>query len=64
MSKYIMALDQGTTSSRTIIFDALGNIKALAQHPFTQHFPQSGWVEHDAKEIWASQIATLTEAFS
>lgn len=64
MSKYIMALDQGTTSSRTIIFDALGNIKALAQHPFTQHFPQSGWVEHDAKEIWASQIATLTEALA
>lgn len=64
MSKYIMALDQGTTSSRTIIFDALGNIKALAQHPFTQYFPQSGWVEHDAKEIWASQIATLTEALA
>ncbi len=62
--KYIMALDQGTTSSRAIIFDKHSNIIASAQHSFTQYFPQSGWVEHDAKEIWASQIATLTEVLA
>lgn len=64
MDKYIMALDQGTTSSRTIIFNHKGEIVTIAQKPFTQFFPQSGWVEHDAKEIWSSQIATLTEALA
>lgn len=64
MEQYIMALDQGTTSSRAIIFDKMGNMISSAQKPFTQYFPQSGWVEHDAKEIWASQISTLTESLA
>lgn len=55
----ILALDQGTTSSRTIAFDRDGEVVAVAQQEFAQHFPQSGWVEHDAEEIWASQEATL-----
>ena len=59
---YILALDQGTSSSRSIVFDAEGRIRALAQREFTQHFPQSGWVEHDAEEIWESQLATAREA--
>ncbi|MDW8336666.1 MAG: glycerol kinase GlpK [Tepidimonas sp.] len=57
----LLALDQGTTSSRTIAFDADGRIVARAQREFTQHFPQPGWVEHDAEEIWASQRATLVD---
>ena len=64
MKQYIIALDQGTTSSRAIIFDKMGNIISSAQRPFTQYFPHSGWVEHDAKEIWGSQISTLTEALA
>jgi glycerol kinase len=60
-ARYILALDQGTTSSRSLIFDAGGRILALAQREFTQHFPQPGWVEHDAQEIWESQRATLLE---
>jgi glycerol kinase len=52
MKKYILAIDQGTTSSRAIVFDKKGNIRAVAQREFTQHFPQPGWVEHDALEIW------------
>jgi glycerol kinase len=55
MEKYILALDQGTTSSRAIIFDHKGNICGVSQKEFTQHFPQPGWVEHDANEIWESQ---------
>ena len=55
--KYILALDQGTTSSRAILFDFAGNIVGVAQKEFTQYFPQTGWVEHDAEEIWASQLA-------
>lgn len=62
--KYLMALDQGTTSSRTLIFDRQGRIVSSAQKPFTQYFPQSGWVEHDPKELWSSQISTLTEALA
>jgi glycerol kinase len=61
MTRYILALDQGTTSSRSILFDHSGSIKAMAQREFTQHFPQPGWVEHDADEIWASQLATIHE---
>lgn len=64
MQKYLMALDCGTTSSRTLIFDKQSNIKSIAQKAFTQHFPQAGWVEHDPKEIWSSQISTLTEALA
>ncbi len=62
--KYILALDQGTTSSRTIIFDDLGNIVSMAQKEFSQIFPQPGWVEHDPEEIWNSQLYTAKEALS
>ena len=62
MSKYILALDQGTTSSRAIIFDKKGNIISVAQKEFTQIFPQPGWVEHDANEIWSTQLGVATEA--
>jgi glycerol kinase len=61
MSQFILAIDQGTTSSRAILFDRAGNIKAAAQREFTQHFPQPGWVEHDAGEIWSTQAGVLTE---
>jgi len=62
--KYILALDQGTTSSRAIVFDPTGNIRALAQKEFTQHFPEPGWVEHDPQEIWSSQSAVAVEALT
>ena len=52
MGKYIMALDQGTTSSRCIIYDKKGNMMSVAQKEFTQIYPKAGWVEHDAMEIW------------
>jgi glycerol kinase len=61
MEKYILALDQGTTSSRAIIFDQKGNICGVAQKEFTQHFPQPGWVEHDATEIWESQRGVVMD---
>ncbi|HVI49527.1 MAG TPA: glycerol kinase GlpK [Chitinophaga sp.] len=64
MMKYIMALDQGTTSSRAIIFDKSGTVVAVAQKEFTQIFPQPGWVEHDPAEIWSSQIGVATEAMA
>ena len=51
--RYILAFDEGTTSARAIVIDAEGRVKAIAQKEFAQHFPQSGWVEHDAEEIWA-----------
>ena len=60
--RYILALDQGTTSSRAILFDRDGAIKAVAQKEFQQIFPQPGWVEHDAREIWATQSAVAVEA--
>lgn len=62
MSKYIMALDLGTTSCRCIIFDKQGQIISVAQKEFTQYFPQAGWVEHDAEEIWATQMGLMFEA--
>jgi len=62
MNQYIMALDQGTTSSRTIIYDKKGNIISTAQKEFTQYFPKEGWVEHDAMEIWATQMGTAQQA--
>jgi glycerol kinase len=62
MPKYILSLDQGTTSSRAIIFDKKGSIVATAQKEFTQIFPQPGWVEHDANEIWSTQLGVATEA--
>src|SRR5438477_4875920 len=60
--KHILALDQGTTSSRTIVFDHSGNVVASAQKEFRQIFPKPGWVEHDAREIWATQLHTAKEA--
>ena len=62
--KYLIALDQGTTSSRTILFNKDGTPERIAQQEFTQHFPQPGWVEHDAEEIWATQKKTLQEALA
>ncbi|MCR5859648.1 glycerol kinase GlpK [Mesorhizobium sp. J428] len=62
MSGYVLAIDQGTTSSRTIVFDGEINIAAVAQREFTQIYPASGWVEHDPEEIWSSVVATLREA--
>ena len=62
MKKYIMALDAGTTSNRCILFDKEGNICAVAQKEFTQHFPQPGWVEHDADEIWDTQLEVARQA--
>ena len=59
--RYLLALDQGTTSSRAIAFDAQGRVAALAQREFAQHFPQPGWVEHDAAEIWATQRVVARE---
>jgi len=62
MRKYVVALDQGTTSSRTIVFDDACNAVASSQQEFEQIFPQTGWVEHDAEAIWKSQIATVKDA--
>jgi glycerol kinase len=62
MPKYVLALDQGTTSSRAILFDRVGNVCASAQQEFKQHYPQPGWVEHDAEEIWQSQRAVAEKA--
>lgn len=62
MNKYILALDQGTTSSRAIIFNRKGEIIAIAQKEFTQIYPEAGWVEHDPMEIWSTQLAVATEA--
>jgi glycerol kinase len=59
---YILALDQGTTSSRAIVFDQNANIVATGQREFQQIFPRPGWVEHDPNEIWVTQIAVATEA--
>jgi glycerol kinase len=59
--KYIVALDQGTTSSRAVLFDEGGQIKGIAQQEFTQIFPQSGWVEHDPEEIWSTQLSVLNK---
>jgi glycerol kinase len=56
MARFVMALDQGTTSSRAVLFDREGRVAAVDQHEFTQHFPKPGWVEHDAEEIWQTQL--------
>ena len=64
MSKYILSLDQGTTSSRAIVFDHEGQICSVAQKEFTQIFPQPGWVEHNPQEIWSSQAAVIAEAIT
>ena len=64
MQRYILALDQGTTSSRAILFDHDGNIRATDQREFKQHFPQSGWVEHDGEEIWNTQLEVAQQVLS
>ena len=61
---YLLALDQGTSSSRSILFDDQGRVVSMAQREFTQHFPQPGWVEHDPEEIWSTQLATAREALA
>ncbi len=64
MQKYVMALDQGTTSSRCILFDKTGKICSMAQKEFTQIYPQPGWVEHNPMEIWSSELSVATEAMA
>jgi len=64
MEKFILALDQGTSSSRAIVFDHEGNICSVAQQEFTQHFPKPGWVEHDPMEIWSSEAAVIAQAIT
>jgi len=63
-SSYILSLDQGTTSSRSIIFNERGDIISVAQKEFAQIYPFPGWVEHDAEEIWSSQISTIGEVLA
>ena len=60
----IIAIDQGTTSSRTIIFDDRGSVISHAQREFKQFYPKNGWVEHDLDEIWKTQVETILEAFN
>jgi len=62
--KYVLAIDQGTTSSRAIVFDHEGKIASVAQREFEQYFPKPGWVEHDATEIWTTQVGVVAEAIS
>jgi len=64
MEKYIMSLDQGTTSSRCVLFNKAGEICSVAQKEFTQYYPKPGWVEHNPMEIWSSQISVATEAMA
>ena len=64
MAKYVMALDAGTTSNRCILFNERGEICSVAQKEFTQIYPQAGWVEHDANEIWATQLGVAQEAMA
>ena len=64
MAKYVMALDSGTTSNRCILFDENGRIRSVAQKEFIQHFPKPGWVEHDAGEIWSTQLSVAREAMN
>ena len=62
--KYIMALDAGTTSNRCILFNARGEMRSVAQKEFTQYFPKPGWVEHDANEIWTTQLGVALSAMN
>ena len=64
MAKYVMALDAGTTSNRCILFNEQGEICSMAQKEFTQYFPQPGWVEHDANEIWQTQLSVARQAMA
>ena len=63
MSQYLLAIDQGTTSSRSIIFSSSGKIEAVAQQEFSQKYPKDGWVEHEPEEIWESVLFTLKDVF-
>ncbi|MCR5320191.1 MAG: glycerol kinase, partial [Lachnospiraceae bacterium] len=63
-NSYVLALDQGTTSSRCILFDHTGKICSMAQKEFEQYYPQPGWVEHNPREIWSSQLAVAMEAMA
>jgi len=60
--RYVVALDQGTSSSRAIVYDKDAQVVAKAQQEFTQHYPHSGWVEHDPSQIWDTQLSVLQEA--
>ena len=62
--KYVLAIDQGTTTSRAILFNRQGQVITLSQKTFQQYFPKPGWVEHDPMEIWASQVSVLSEAMN
>ena len=62
--KYILSLDQGTTSSRAILFDQNGQMHSVAQKEFKQYYPEPGWVEHDASEIWETQLEVAREAIA
>ena len=62
MGQYILSIDQGTTSSRAMLFDAQGRSVFTAQREFTQHFPRDGWVEHNAEEIWVTTLGVVREA--
>ena len=62
--KYILSLDQGTTSSRAILFDQNGQMKSVAQKEFQQYYPHPGWVEHDALEIWETQLSVARDAIA
>ena len=64
MAKYVMALDAGTTSNRCILFNEKGEMCSVAQKEFTQYFPKPGWVEHDADEIWSTQLGVAVEAMT
>lgn len=61
--KYMMAIDEGTTSTRAVIVDHAGNMVGEAQKEFTQYFPEPGWVEHDANEIWEAVLSTIADTF-
>jgi len=62
MTKYVLAIDQGTTSSRAVLFDRESRVVAMAQEEYRQHYPRPGWVEHDPEDIWASVVRTCREA--
>lgn len=64
MAQYILALDQGTTSSRAILFDREQNILSIRQHELTQHYPHEGWVEQDPMDIWSTQYAAMLEVLA
>src|SRR5579871_1582672 len=64
MAAHVLAIDQGTTSTRAVVYDAGGNVRGSAAREFTQHYPRPGWVEHDAEEIWRSVAAVVPEALA